>query len=74
MILLPSTTVNTHKITFKHGLLHSNNNNNIILSPISNVYKHTSSVDCTQHGLYNLKQYDHNRILNELVILHYCIL
>ena len=26
------------------------------------------SVDCTQYGLYNLKQYDHNQILNELVI------
>ena len=38
-----------------------------ISSPISNVYKNTSSVDCTQYGLYNLKQYDHNQILNDLV-------
>ena len=36
-------------------------------NPISNVYKNTSSVDCTQNGLYNLKQYDHYKILNELV-------
>ena len=48
------------------------NNNNIYLK--SNAYKHMSSVDCSQYGLYNLKQYDHNQILNELVILHYCIL
>ena len=37
---------------------------------ISNVkYKHTSSVDYTQNGLYNLKQYDHYKIkiLNDLV-------
>ena len=49
--------------------IHNNNNNLIIYiqSPISNVYKHTSSVNCTLHGLYNLKQYDHNQILNELV-------
>ena len=39
----------------------------IIYIPIFNVYKHTSSVDCTQYGLYNLKQYEHNQILNELV-------
>ena len=25
-----------------------------------------SSVDCTQYG-YNLKQYDHNQILNDLI-------
>ena len=24
-------------------------------------------VDCTQYGLYNLKQYDHNQILNDLI-------
>ena len=36
---------------------------------LSNVYKHTSSVDCTQNGPYNLKQYDHYKIkiLNDLV-------
>ena len=26
-----------------------------------------SSVDYTQHGQYNLKQYDHYKILNELI-------
>ena len=31
------------------------------------MYKHTSSEDCTQYGLYNLKQYDHNQILNDLI-------
>ena len=38
-----------------------------IQSPISNLYKHTSSVDCTQYGLYTFKQYDNNQILNKLV-------
>ena len=27
--------------------------------PISNVYKHTSSVDYTQNGMYNFYQYYH---------------
>ena len=31
----------------------------IYLKSISNVHKHTSSVDYTQNGLYTLKQYDH---------------
>ena len=35
-----------------------------IYNPISNVYKHTSSMDCTENGLYNLKQYDHYKIKN----------
>ena len=35
----------------------------------SNVYTHTSSVDCTQYGLYNLKQYDHYTILNDLIYI-----
>ena len=45
----------------------------IFKSPISNVYQNTSSVDSTQYGLYDLKQYDHNQILNDLIhitILH----
>ena len=49
-------------------------NNNII---ISNVYKHMSSVDSTQDGQYNLKQYDHYKILKYLMtwyISYYCIL
>ena len=37
-----------------------------VQGPISNVYENTSSVDCTQYGLYNLEQYDHNQILNDL--------
>ena len=44
-----------------------------IYSPISNVYKNTSSVGCTQYALYNLKQYDHNEILNDwihITLLH----
>ena len=44
-----------------------------IYIPIFNVYKHRSSVNCTQYGLYNLKRYDHNQILNEfghITLLH----
>ena len=45
------------------------NNNNIYLKSNTNVYKHTSSVDCTQNVMYNLKQYDHCKIqiLNDFV-------
>ena len=42
---------------FMEIVYNNNSNNNICLK--SNVYKHTSSVDCTQNELYNLKQYDH---------------
>ena len=31
------------------------------------LYPNTSSVDCTQYGLYTSKQYDHNQILNDLI-------
>ena len=43
------------------------NNNNIYLKSNINVYN--IRVQWTVHnmGLYNLKQYDHNQILNELV-------
>ena len=49
-------------------------NNNIYLkSNIQCIYAYEFSGLYTIR-LYNLKQYDHNQILNELVILHYCIL
>ena len=44
------------------------------LSPIPNVYKHTSLVDCTQNGLYNLKQYDYYKIKNMNDLVHITLL
>ena len=56
------------------SLLHVNNNNNIYLkSHIKCILAYEFSGLYTIL-LYNLKQYDHNQISNELVILHYCIL
>ena len=52
----------------------SHNNNNIYLkSNVQCIYAYEFSGLYTI-WLYNLKQYGHNQILNELVILHYCIL
>ena len=51
-----------------------NNNTNYIFKVQYPMYI-SIRVQWTVHNMaYNFKQYDHNQILNELVILHYCIL
>ena len=64
------------------------NGNILLLIGMFSVFNHNkkiylkSNIQCNKHDefsglytiwLYNFKQYDHNQILNELVILHYCI-
>ena len=54
-------------VTIMKTPIHTATHNNIYLKSHIHVYQNTSSVDCTQYGLYNLKQYDHNQILNDLL-------